>query len=331
MNYPYIDMHCDTLLRGFFKGEQAIYDGEGMQSIKKMTDAGQLAQFYAIFFPPSPKSDENTSVHPPLPEDREFFELLRNQLYSQVKKHSDMVAMAHNYDEIIKNMKAGISSAILTVEDGRMVDGKMKNLQYMYDKGVRAIALTWNSANCFGFPNSKDSEIMNKGLTDFGKEAIREMNRLGILVDVSHLSDGGFWDVAKLAKKPFIASHSNARTLTKHTRNLTDDMIRALAEKGGVAGINFGTEFIKRSPDTKFTKVEDLAAHVVHFISVGGEECVGLGTDFDGVEDTLEINGPEKMDLLFEELKRKGITERVLDKIASGNVLRVINDAMLIG
>lgn len=328
MKYPYVDMHCDTLLRGLHQNEEAIYDGKGMQSLRKMSDAGQIAQFYAIFFPPRMNLQDMPKGYPPLPEDRELFDLLRNQLYSQVERHSDRMAMAHNYTEIIRNKEKGLSSAILTVEDGRMVEGKMENLHYMHEQGVRAIALTWNYANCFGYPNSKNPVIMENGLTQFGKEAISEMNRLGILVDVSHLSDGGFYDVAELSEKPFIASHSNCRQLTPHTRNLTDDMIKILSEKGGVAGINFGPDFVSRSTDSKTTSVQDLADHVVHFIEVGGEDCVGLGTDFDGVEGNLEIDHPEKMDLLFEELKKRGVSERIIDKIASENVLRVIQEGM---
>lgn len=328
MKHPYIDMHCDTLLRGLHQGGESVYDGDGMQSLKKMADAGQMAQFFAIFFPPRMKKEDLPEGFPPLPEDNVLFEKLRDVLYSQVEKHSDRVGMAHNYSEIINNWKKGLSSAILTMEDGRMVDGKMENLSFLYDKGVRAIALTWNNENCFGFPNSKYPEIMRRGLSEFGKEAIGEMNRLGILIDVSHLSDGGFYDVASISKEPFIASHSNCRKVTPHTRNLTDDMIKIIAEKGGVAGLNFGPEFVGSDADSVHSNIEDLADHILHFINVGGEDCVGLGTDFDGVEGDLEIDHPSKMELLFQELQRRGVPEWVLDKIASGNVLRVIKDVL---
>lgn len=328
MNYSYVDMHCDSLLRGFYENEESIYNGSGMQSLKRMADAGQMAQFYAIFFPPRESIDDLAEGEQPLPSDREFFDLLREQLYTQVAKHPDCMKMAHSYSEIMANWNAGLSSAILTVEDGRMVDGKMENLFYMYQKGVRAMALTWNGANCFGYPNSRDSDVMGRGLTEFGKEAIGEMNRLGMLVDVSHLSDGGFYDVARMSQVPFIASHSNCRELTRHPRNLTDAMIRLLSEKGGVAGINFCPQFVGDPADQTTTRVCELADHVMHFINVGGEDCVGLGTDFDGVEGKLEIDHPEKMDFLFDELKKRGLSERVMEKVASRNVLRVIRDAM---
>ncbi|MGN1148954.1 MAG: dipeptidase [Lachnospiraceae bacterium] len=324
--YPYIDMHCDTLLRSLLEGSNSIYDGDGMQSIKQMKEGGQLCQFFAIFFPP-----RNMPVKDPkfvLPPDEAFFQILVQNLKTEVNAHADIILMAYQYEDIIANQKAGKMSAILTVEDGRMVNGEMDKLVFMYEAGVRAISLTWNGTNCFGFPNSKEKEIMESGLTPFGKEALELMNDLGILIDVSHLSDGGFFDVAKISKKPFVATHSNCRALTPHTRNLTDEMIKLLAQKGGVAGLNFGPEFTSPDVTSRESTVENLVEHVLHFIKVGGEDCVGLGTDFDGIGGNLEIGHPAEMHLLFDLLKKKGLTERQLEKLASGNVLRVIHDAM---
>lgn len=320
--YSYIDMHCDTLLQTLHKGSSLLYENEGMQSLKLMHEAKQMCQFFAIFFPPRQENKEN-----PTPTDEEFFRILCRNFYEEIEKHPYTVAFAHNYDDIRKNWEKGLSSAILTVEDGRMVDGKMENLKMLYEQGVRAIALTWNFSNCFGYPNSEDKNIMQKGLTDFGKDALAEMNQRGILIDVSHLSDGGFYDVALLSKKPFIASHSNCRALTPHSRNMTDDMICTLAEHGGVAGLNFYSEFVNNRRDG-VTSVEDLVAHVMHFIKIGGEDCIGIGTDFDGIENVPNISNPTQMPLLFDALQKKGITPRQLDKLASKNVLRVIKEAM---
>lgn len=320
--YSYVDMHCDTLLQTLHEGSGSLYEKQGMQSLRLMQEAKQMCQFFAIFFPP--RHEERV---PPLPPDEDFFCLLCKNFYEELDKHSDVIVAAHNYDEIMENWKRGLASAVLTVEDGRLVNGRLEKLTDWYEQGVRAIALTWNFSNCFGYPNSKDAVVMQKGLTEFGKEAVAEMNRLGILIDVSHLSDGGFYDVATLSKKPFVASHSNCRALTPHQRNMTDDMIKALAAQGGVAGINFCPEFVSNRKD-RVCKVEDLAAHVLHFIKVGGEDCVGMGTDFDGIEGELEIAHPTQMSLLFDALEKKGVTPRQLDKLASGNVLRVIKEAM---
>lgn len=320
----YIDLHCDSLLRILEQGENSLYEGDGMQSISRMKSAKQICQFFSIFL--RQEWDER--------EQEMYFEFLRSALYRQAEAHGDLIAMAHNYEQIQANRRAGRASAILSIEDGRIVQGKMEKLQELYTKGVRAMTLTWNIPNCFGYPHTEDRRGMQKRLTTFGKEAVSEMNRLGMLIDVSHLSDGGFWDVASLSEKPFIASHSNCRALTPHTRNLTDDMIVVLADKGGVAGLNLCPEFVSRAqkyenaPVKMRSCVEGLAAHVLHFINVGGEECVGIGTDFDGIEGELEIDCPAKMEILFEELIKCGVTPRQLDKFACGNVLRVIKESM---
>lgn len=330
MRYPCIDMHCDTLLRTMKNSGNSLYDGEGMQSIAQMKQAGQLAQFFAVFFPPRDMKTREGGQKPPveLPHDEEFYAMLRDELFTQVELHKDIIAMADSASQIEENAQKGLMSAILSMEDGRMVNGNMDRLRALREDGVCAISLTWNFANCFGFPNSKDHEIMAKGLTDFGKEAIEVMNEIGILVDVSHLSDGGFWDVVNISKKPFVATHSNCRSLSPHTRNLTDEMIKALAGKGGISGINFGPEFLSADITNKETKVEDLANHVIHMIKVGGEDFPAFGTDFDGIGGKFEIGHPTEMDLLFDFLSKKGLTASQLEKFASKNVLRVMKETI---
>lgn len=323
--YQYIDMHCDTLFKALKNGKEFIINGNGMQSIDKMKAANQLCQFFAIYFPSPEELQPLTDI--------EYYNTLRNYLKAVTEDKNNNIGLVHNYNEIVSNRANGKLLAMLTIEDGRIVDGKMENLYKLKQEDVCAIGLTWNYENCFGFPNSTDKNIMQKGLKPFGIQAVEEMNRIGMLIDVSHLSDGGFYDVAKYSKKPFIASHSNCRELVNHPRNLTDDMIKVLSEKGGVAGLNMVPYFT----DTEYnihgvmertkTSVEMLVNHVLHFINIGGEDCIGIGTDFDGMEGALEIDNPTKMHLLFDALKTKGITSRQIDKIVNGNVLRVIKNA----
>lgn len=161
---------------------------------------------------------------------------------TELGKCKDEIAIAYSFDELIANRDNGKMSAVLTVEEGGILNGKMEYLDELYHQGIRLITLTWNYENCIGFPNSREPELMNRGLKPFGMEVVRHMNELGMIIDVSHLSDGGFWDVAAHSTKPFLASHSNARTLCKHPRNLTDEMIKALAEKGGVRIYNMKEE-----------------------------------------------------------------------------------------
>lgn len=327
MMKPYIDMHCDTLLRALREGREDIYEmPEAMVDGKRLKEAQMMCQFFAVFFPPRRK--ELPEGMKPLPEDDELFARARQIFLNTIQKYPNVLAQAVNYSEIMKNQNTGRISGILTMEDGRAVQGSMERLKLFYSQGVRLISLTWNFENCFGAPNSKEPEIMKKGLTDFGKEAVGVMNDLGILIDVSHLSDGGFYDVAALSKKPFVASHSNCRSLCAHSRNLTDEMIQILAEKGGVAGLNLEPTFLQANMTDKHSTMERMAAHLKHLICVGGEECAAIGTDFDGIGGEFEVGSPLQMEAFFEYLNQKGFSEDLIDKIAYKNVLRVIKDSM---
>jgi len=169
---------------------------------------------------------------------------------------------------------------------------------------------------------------MSRGLKDFGKEAVEYMNDLGMIIDVSHLSDGGFMDVANISKKPFIASHSNCRSLCSHQRNLTDEMIKVLAEKGGVAGLNFGPEFLNENIECKDSTVELMLKHVNRMVDIGGIECVALGSDFDGIGGNIEVSGVDKMQLIFDRLAREGYSRTQIEKIAYQNAMQVIREIL---
>ena len=227
-----------------------------------------------------------------------------------------------------ENLKNGKISAFLTLEDGRSINGSMEKLERYYDMGVRLISLTWNYANCLGFPNSPDRELMRKGLTSFGKEAVERMEELGMLVDVSHLSDGGFYDVADICKGPFVASHSNCRSLTPHPRNLTDEMIRIVAEKGGVIGLNFAPGFLGKDIHNSDSRVDDMILHLQHLWNKGGEDCLALGSDLDGIGGNLEIGSPDQIPRLFDAMSKAGFSGRMIEKMAYENAARVIHDVM---
>jgi len=166
---------------------------------------------------------------------------------------------------------------------------------------------------------------MKKGLKPFGIEVVKRMGELGMIVDVSHASDGSFWDVMKHVRGPVVASHSNCRALCEHPRNLSDDMIRALAQKGGVCGLNLYGVFLGTKNESR---LEEMAAHVMHMIKVGGTEFAAIGTDFDGFGgmDIMDISRISDMEKLWEMLKRKGLTENQLEKVWNLNVLRVLKE-----
>jgi len=317
--FPFIDMHCDTLHLTAEGGAQALVKNEGMLDFERMKIAGQMAQFFAVFFPPKKWIKHS---------DEDLYTTLRDNYRTALSANSGIIAPALCAGDIERNYAEGKMSAVLTIEDGRIVDGKIENLVRLHSDGVRVIALTWNGENCFGYPNSDDSEQMALGLKPFGFEAVEAMNELGIIVDVSHLSDGGFYDIASVSKKPFIATHSNARSLCPHRRNLTDDMIRTLADAGGVTGLNFCADFLPADLSTPESTAKLLADHALHIMNTGGEEVLALGSDFDGIDRNVEVCDPTKMHLIFDELQKRGVTPRQLEKLACGNILRVMRDAI---
>ena len=263
----------------------------------------------------------------PVISDDEYIESLLDQIKRGIEK-VDYVKICKSYDEFLQNKSQNIISAFLTLEDGRSVNGDLKRLDHFYEKGIRLITLTWNNENCIGFPNSKDPDIMNKGLKPFGIELIERMNQLGVIIDVSHLSDGGFYDVAKYSKKPFTASHSNSRILSPHTRNMTDDMIKVLADKGGIMGLNLGPEFLNEDITNKNSTVALMVKHLNHQKNIGGIEVLALGSDFDGVFGNMEINGCDKYYLLFDALKKDGWTEQEIEMLAYKNAERFLKDVL---
>ena len=323
---PYADLHCDTLYAAWRKGADDIFQLDGaMADVSSIVQGGCRLQLYAIFMP-TPEEMRDPAFR--YPGDDAYIRALQAVFRRTVQQHGAVFAAAGSMSEAARNFSAGKASGMLSMEDGRAVEGKFEKIRSLYDLGIRVMGLTWNHANCFGFPNSPDPEEMSKGLTAFGKEAIPCMEEMGMLVDVSHLSDGGFWDVARLSRKPFIASHSNCRALNPHPRSLTDEMIRALADKGGVMGLNFCPEFLTRNLEQQHSPVDDLARQLRHRITVGGLECAAIGTDFDGIGGELEIPSADRMPALFDALARRGFTNDELEHLCWRNVERVFRDVI---
>ena len=242
---------------------------------------------------------------------------------------------------VTRSMQAASPSS-WTVEEGAVCKGRLGNLRLLYRLGVRMLTLTWNFPNELGWPNVRIPEKASgsipdfttpdreHGLTETGFDFLEEMERLGMIVDVSHLSDAGFWDVARTAKKPFVASHSNARAVCGNVRNLDDDMIRALAEKGGVTGLNFCTSFLEEEKETEKVhgNLEVIAAHARHIVNIGGEDCLGLGSDFDGIQTNDAIPDTSCLPSLADALEKAGFSGRQIDKIFCENVLRVYREIL---
>lgn len=322
----YIDMHCDTLMKLASKdASPELYSNSFSVDFKRMAIGEAKAQFFAVFMLPqgSPRLAALDNI-----SDDDYIDLLHKILFDNLEKYSQHAAFASNIDMLKANDAAGKVSAFLTIEDGRAVQGDMAKLEKYYGMGFRLISLTWNNENCFGSPNSYDPEVMNRGLSDFGKEAVVRMNELGMLIDVSHLSDGGFWDVVKLTKKPFVASHSNCRAISAHKRNLTDDMIKAIGQNGGAIGINFGPEFLNEDLTRVESTVQLMSKHISRMKDIGGIDCIALGSDFDGIHGELQVSASDKMGLIFDRLHWDGFTDAEIEKISHKNIERVIADSM---
>lgn len=323
----FIDMHCDSVMYAYFHDNEDCYETTGMCDVKKLKAGDALTQYLGIFLP-QPTSPAWERFNKVYTTDEDYLQACLKIFNATMKNHADIITQVRTGSDVEAAAKEGKMGALLTVEDGRDIQGNMDRLQLYHDWGVRLISLTWNHKNCFGSPNSKDPAIMAEGLTPFGKEAVERMNELGMLVDVSHLSDGGFWDVEKISKKPFVASHSNARALSPHPRCMTDDMIRAVAKHGGVIGLNFMPEFLHEDTVSKQSTVELMVKHAKHIVNVGGIDVLGIGTDFDGFSGELEIAGPDEMYKLFDGLQKAGFSEAEIEKIAYKNSLRVMKDVL---
>lgn len=316
-----IDLHCDTLMK-IAKSGNLDESEKSHVSLRGLRDGGVALQCFADFVPTGmfPKFIRKAATN-----------LMFNGFYRNYQKmmacHNDILFPVLTRADLDKCGVDGKIGILLTIEDGGVLGNKIENVKKYYDKGVRLVTLTWNHPNAIGYPNSNDAEVMNKGLTPFGRDVVREMERLGMVVDVSHVSDGVFWDVAEMATKPFVASHSNSRAVCNHKRNMTDEMIKKLSDCGGVMGLNLGPEFVGAVEGV--TRLEDLVAQILHIRDVGGAEVLALGSDFDGIHGALDIAGPQDWPRLEDALKEAGLSDDELDKMWYTNAERVLREVLV--
>ncbi|MBQ7032851.1 MAG: dipeptidase [Clostridia bacterium] len=205
------------------------------------------------------------------------------------------------------------TALLLAVEGGEAIEGSLDFLRVLFQKGVRLMTLTWNNIN--EIADAAAERKIPGGLTSFGREVVKEMERLGMAVDVSHISEKGFWDVLDVAEKPVIASHSCAMQLCTHPRNLTDSQFEALCKNGGIVGVNFYPVFLGD------TTIDSILRHFCHFLSLGGENHIGFGSDFDGISQLPQgISGASDFDKIINALLRENISEEIVRKIAYKNL-----------
>lgn len=309
----FIDMHCDTIYKLMDDSKSNLYKNKFSIDIQKMKKTNYKAQFFALFVDAGETPNRlNRALD------------MANRFHMEMEKNKEYISLATNYQELKYNEDHNKISAFLTIEEGGVLEGNIDNLKEFYDLGVRLITLTWNFKNEIGYP-AYDRINSHKGLNSFGIEVIGQMNNLGMIIDVSHLSDGGFYDVVKYSKYPFVASHSNARAVQNHQRNLTDEMIKVLSNRGGITGINFCTEFLT---EDSVSKIQDMIKHIKHIKNIGGVDVIALGTDFDGIHSKVEIEDASQMDNLVYALEKEKFSADEIEKICYKNIERVIKDTL---
>ncbi|MGB2782684.1 MAG: dipeptidase [Atribacterota bacterium] len=304
------DGHCDTILEIMnHKKSLGSRTPTGHLDIPRMKEGGVNVQFFAVFIEDIYKPDRSL---------KRTLQLI-DCFYREMEKNQDEISLVTNYNQINEANSAGKIAAILSVEGGEALEGDLGVLRILYKLGVRLLTLTWNQRNQIadGIGESRTGS----GLTEFGLKVIEEMNDLRMFIDVSHLSETGFWDVIKRSKAPIIASHSNCYALCPHPRNLKDEQIKALADKGGVIGITFVPNFLTQ--EKRKTTVKDVVRHIDYLVEKVGIDFVGLGSDFDGTDVLpLGLESVDKIPNITEELLNRGYKEREIEKILGDNILR---------
>lgn len=299
-----IDAHCDTL--SVLK-EQKLRNNSGHLDLERMRVGGVTVQFFAVFVSPVFKGRE---LEKALEQVDTFYRELQNE---------PGIKPVLSIGELEDCIRAGQQAAVLSVEGGEVLCGSIGVLRILYRLGVRCLTLTWNNRNQLA--DGVGERSSQGGLTDFGRQVVSEMNSLGMLVDVSHISERGFWDVLGVSTRPVIATHSNARSVCDHSRNLSDRQIKALAGQGGVIGLTYVPEFV----DPGNPCLSRLLDHVDHIVNLAGPDCLGLGSDFDGVDKTVSgLEDVTRVPVIYEGLINRGYSEEVVEKILGKNFLRVM-------
>jgi membrane dipeptidase len=310
------DGHCDTILEIInHKRTLEKKSTTGHLDIPRMKEGGVGVQFFAVFIEDIYKPDRSL---------KRTLQLI-DCFYREIEKNQDDISLVTNYNQIKEVNRAGKIAAILSIEGGEALEGDLGVLRVLYKLGIRLLTLTWNQRNQIadGIGESRTGS----GLTEFGLKVIDEMNRLGMLIDVSHLSETGFWDVVKRSKTPIVASHSNCYALCPHLRNLKDEQIKALADKDGVIGITFVPNFLTQ--EKRKTTVKDVVKHIDYLVEKVGVDYVGLGSDFDGTGGLpLGLEGVDKIPNITKGLLDRGYKEKNIKKILGGNFLRVFKEVI---
>ena len=316
MKFPVFDLHCDTALAlsnpkessagGLLKNQLHI-------DLERASKLPGYCQCFACFTTPAMEQWMQKK-----PED--VFERELSVIVSQVEMNKDLISQAYSAKDVEENRKNGKMSAILTIEGPAGFGFDPALLEMLWRVGFRISSLGWNEKNVL-----TGSHVTGGGLTDLGKEYVREAQRLGMLVDVSHISDEGFWDIMRVTQKPIIATHSNSRFVCNHSRNLTDDMFRAICETGGLAGFNQCAPFVGEKPT-----LDTICDHICHFLELDPEgKHIALGGDLDGCDELpAGFDGVQSYPAMAEALLSRGVGETIVENIYWNNAMEVFTGAV---
>lgn len=311
------DCHCDTLTELYNKNA-SLYENEQHFDIKRQIALGGGLQFCAIYVPTEVFRYQGGL---------RYTLCLLDKYNQEIKKlHENgidvlQVRTAEDAGNVLKHKAA----TLLAIEEGGAIDGSLEALRCLYELGVRAMTLTWSNRN--DIADGIIEEATGSGLTLFGKQVVAEMNRLGMLVDVSHISTAGFWSVIETSTKPIIATHSNAKSLCSHPRNLNDEQIKALAQNGGLAGITFAGQFLEE--DWRNACIESVYKHIDYMLNlIGNDDHIGFGSDFDGISHPpYNIQGVQDYKPLIEYLS-KYYSDETINKITHQNVINLLQKVL---
>lgn len=302
--FPVADAHCDFLY-------YMVTEDNDIRTLSKdqcihlpyMQQGGVGVQFFAAWM--------DSALRVP------YLQQTMNMIdayYRMLDSVSELVPFTPGFDPA-----CGKIATVLTIEDGSAIEGSLANLRLFHRLGVRAMTLTWNETNDLAAPAMRKG---NKGLTKLGKRVVREMCDIGMAIDVSHLSDAGIDDILDIADRPIFASHSNARAVYDHRRSLSDRHIKAIAEQGGVVGVNFYCKQLRGDGDAS---IADIVAHILHILEIGGSDCPAIGSDFNGMVDYLDdMQNSSMLPNLAEALLQAGLCEEQVKKICYDNLISYI-------
>lgn len=344
---PVFDGHNDIVLKIAAAGENRAQlwltgEGAGHLDLPRMLSSGFAGGLFAVYIP-SPETADLASYHdlmdnppydvplPALIDHRAAqpvaTEMLGHLLWME-RASGGRFRWCRSAADIRAAMAAGVIAGVLHFEGAEPIGANLDALHLFHAMGLRSLGPVWSRPTIFGqgvpfrFPSTGD---IGPGLTDPGKALVRECNALRIMIDLSHLNEAGFWDVAKLSEAPLVATHSNAHAVTPSSRNLSDRQLRAIGETGGMVGLNFATCFLR--PDGRESPempLDPVMHHIEHLLNLAGEDHVGLGSDYDGATTPRDIGGVEGLPVLIAAMRRMGLGEPLIRKIAHGNWLRLL-------